>query len=332
MDAALEAVRRRAQAEPGDESGQGNGPAQSTDDAARVAAAGVVLALIDQWPAEAPAEDLIKRTLARIHDVEQRRQLAMQIDRLSGPAVAFRWRELMGVAAVVLISLSLLWPVLAQTRHEARRIVCETRLGVTGRAMAAYATDHQGIIPRLATAPNANWATVGRTATAGTNPGFSIAPSSAQSNPASLYLLARKQYVDPDTMSCPDNAFAPKQMSAGMHDWRNAREVSFSYQNQNTLEPIRLDAAGNMPLLADKNPIFMPDPSDPSRVIYQRTVSPTSATPFHRSAGQNILTGSGQVRWSSQPIVDGDNIWLIRGQGNYSLTETPPTGDAFLVP
>ncbi len=344
VDAALALMRGgHAGAAPGFVPGANFAATSDSTDAARVARAVALLELMRQWPAEEPAADLTQRALSRIHDVEQRRRLAMQIDRLSGPAVAFRWRELMGVAAVVLIGLSVLWPVLAQTRSDARRIVCETRLSSAGRALASYAAENGGVMPRLATAPNANWATVGRNpapgvATAGFGGGFTAPSLQAQSNPASLYLLARGGHIDPNTLACPDNAFAPRQMTATMHDWRNAREVSYSYQNQNTPQAIPLDATGGgisgggAAVLADKNPIFMPDPNDPNRVIVQRMVSPTSATPFHRSAGQNILTTDGHVTWSTQPVIAGDNIWLIGKQRDYNLNESPPVGDAFLVP
>ncbi len=298
----------------------------------RTAQLHLILQLLNEHPVQAPSDDLTNRVLLKVQQEEQRRQLAMQIQALSAPAVAFRWREMFAVAAVLLMGLSVLWPTLAASREEARRLACQSNLGVTGMAMARYAADHQGFMPRTATMPSASWASVGL------GSGGSFANHASQrpqiSNPAHLFLLARQGYITPQTMACPDNPAAPKSFAHDMMDWPNAPAVSFSYQNQLTAKPLRLDRSPDMAVLADKNPLFVATQHDPRQVIFRADLQPSAASPFHRERGQNILFASGASLWNPQPTTrTGDNIWTAQGVRNYIGTESPAhEDDSFLVP
>ena len=294
---------------------------------ARTRGAQKLLELLAKCSADEPAEDLVSRTLARTTQEEQRREVAMRIQSLSTPAVIFRWRELISVAAVVMIGLSLLWPALARSREQARQLACANNLGAAGQALAGYAVDHAGMMPRLAANNNGikNWSTVG---------GNCDTAAPANSNPAHLYLLARKGYINPHTLACPDNPEAPKNMTADMYDWPHAAAVSYSYQNQFTPEQVRLDRTPDMAVLADKNPLFTASQNDPCRVVFRMDVAPNSPSAFHARRGQNILLAGGTLLWSSDPVIrNGDNIWLAEGVQTYTGNEAPSTtNDSFLIP
>ncbi|MEX0776827.1 MAG: hypothetical protein WD042_14075 [Phycisphaeraceae bacterium] len=293
-------------------------------DPARQAKLRQLLAVLDGYQAPSPSADLTQRTLDAIAAVEQRRRFALQVQSLTAPASAFRWRELLAVAAVMMISLSLLWPMLAQSREQARLIACQSRQGAAGQALASYAVANAGMMPRLAAQPNAAWTLVGQPTRATAIP--------AQSNPANLYRLATSGHIDPNTLACPDNPNAPRHMTADMHDWLNAAQTSYSYQNQFTRQPISLDRMSGMPVLADKTPIFVPSRDDPRMVVQKRDVPTNSPAIFHQQRGQNVLTGAGNVQWTTDPVINSDNIWLIAGQQAYSGTETPLPNDSFLSP
>lgn len=298
-----------------------------------------------------PSEDLVQRTLSQIQQQENRRRFAMQVDALVTPDPAFRWRELSAVAAVLMIGMAVMWPVLSQARQEARRVACQQHLGVAGQAMARYASDNAGMMPRYGSLPSeargisgaaggiggggggGSWAGVGY--------GYGASPREAslngqvvRSNPAQLYLLVRKGYISPDDLACPDNVSASHRMTVQMHDWPNAASVSYSYQNQLAPGPLRLEVHPQMVILADKNPLFSASLSDPRLVVYRPDLLPTSATVFHQQSGQNMLSGSGQVRWSRQPMtLNGDNIWTADGVTHYTGIESPShESDSFLVP
>ena len=289
-----------------------------------------VMSLLDHCGVDAAPDDLVQRTLARIHDAKQRQRFAHQVNALATGTSGgrfFWWREMLTVAGVMLITASLLLPALDRMRADARQVACANNLAVAGRAFGGYAADHNNTLPRGQAKPGTVWWNVGHTN------GKSEKPS--QSNSAHLYILVRNKYVAPDTLACPDNPWAGHQHhDASMHDWSTARAVSYSYQNQYTPQAMRVDRLPEMAILADKNPLFVGKPEGGVGLSYRKDIDPTSSTVFHNQSGQNILTTTGSVMWNNRPIgPNGDNIWLIRGVDDYRGVETPQDADdSFLVP
>ena len=287
-----------------------------------------VLDLIGQCPAAPPADDLVERTIAHIQSEKQRQRFASQIQSLADSGPGFGWSELMTVAAVLLIGLSLLWPVLERSRAEARRLACANNLAAAGQAFGQYAADHNNTLPRGKIKPGAQWWHIGS------------APSSdgtQSSNSAHLYLLVRQGYATPHTLSCPDNPHTHDHLDGSVHDWSDPAAVSFSYQNQYTPNPIRLDGATQLAILADRNPVFHIEYDEQSRRLIFRANSQDKDSPSrsHRQlGGQNILMSDGRVLWRAAPRLDnGDNIWVIRGVEQYNGVEIPSdSDDSFLVP
>lgn len=283
--------------------------------------------LLNQYGDEAVPDNLSKRTLEHIHDAKQRVRFAQQVQALGGSRqVGFQWAELVAVAAIFMIGVSLVWPTMERIRTEARRVACSSNLAVAGQAFGRYASDHQGVLPRGKSQPGAVWWNVGASPSHADDP--------IRSNSAHLYILVKFRYVDADHLRCPDNPSAVSRMDASMHDWPDAPAVSYSYQNQFTVQAIRLDHLPNMAILADKNPLFVKPSRDAVGLAYRSEMDPTSPSNFHGRQGQNILTSSGQVIWRTQPVrPNGDNIWLIQGVSDYLGVEIPAThDDSFLVP
>lgn len=320
-----------------------------------------LLQLLDHYPVSDAPDDLIARTLERVELSRQRQRFAQQVHALAQRPSLFQWREMLGVAAMILISLSVVWPMLQNSRHQARQIACAENLRQAGLGFSAYAADHAQLLPRHAVAPGTPWFQVAQLDEHGR-------PS--HSNSAHLYLLARARYIHPNTLACPENEYAPAAMSAGLFDWPAARAVSYSYQNQFTDAPLRLDRV-NIALLADKNPLFLIQPSggDPTAAGPGRPDQPAalSAAPpaapgrivltfrverpldsfsdFHANVGgHNILTADGRVRFQATSLLpaptsasasggDPDNIWLAGQRTDYQGTESPSSeNDSFLVP
>lgn len=303
------------------------------------------LSLLRADPAEPPEPGLVERTMQRLADERQRRRFALQIAALArdlppaqgpGRGFGFQWRELATAAAVILIGLSLALPVLDRSRADARRLTCAANLAAAGFGMNQYAADHAGVMPRRAVRPGDDWFRVGQT----------VAPGQpVQSNTAHLYLLIRTRHVRPDALNCPDNEHAPWRTTARLlaaDDWSTPQAVSYSYQNQFTAEPIRVDRAPNLAVLADKNPLFV---IQVNRLDFDAAQAPTATSRFHSRVGpgQNMLTVSGSVTFTPSPLVPkhddvlADNIWLVDtrpARAGYRGNESPetPSRDAFLVP
>lgn len=301
------------------------GSAESQELAQRKAKVGQLLGVLARCPAEAPPADLRQRTLERIALARQRERFNEQIGALSAPTPAFRWGELITVAAMLMIGTSLLWPMLSRTRAEARRVACATNLAAAGMGLGNYAADFGNVLPRGQVKPGSAWNQVGQSAERGP----------VQSNSAHAYLLVRQGFVTANSLACPENPYAPARMSPLTIDWPSAAAVSYSYQNQYRAEATRIDRAPRLAVFADKNPLFAAVNPNGSAVRYQPDESPTSASQFHRRlGGQNILDASGTVFWTLKPMIHGgDNIWLATGVEEYKGTETPAqSDDSFLVP
>ena len=83
-------------------------------------------------------------------------------------------------------------------------------------------------------------------------------------------------------------------------------------------------------MLADKNPLFY---ADGKNLHHLADFEPNLPSMRHNRQGQNILLASGSVQWSRNPVVRGDNIWLVSGIDDYTGNEAPRSiNDAFLVP
>ena len=277
---------------------------------------------------ETAPTDLVQRTLARVQDAKQRQRFAQQVHALTTKdrPVFFWWRELLTMAGIILIATALLLPTLDRMRADARQVACANNLAMAGRAFGGYAADHNNALPRGKVKPGTVWWNVGQTKE-------SEKPS--QSNSAHLYILVRGRYLGADHLACPDNPWVSHHhMNASMHDWPTARAVSYSYQNQYTSQPMRLDRLPVMAILADKNPLFVKQSENGIGLAYRKDLDPVSSSIFHNQRGQNILTTAGHVLWKDQPIgPNGDNIWLIRGVHDYHGVESPrDTDDSFLVP
>lgn len=290
------------------------------------------LDLIDHLPAEAPPSDLVARTMARVQQRSDREAVVAHIadhrpavaDAM--PAIAFHWRELVAVAAMLMIAVSLLWPVMARMRTDDRRIACANNLATAGIGMRQYAADNSRVLPRYPTTVGSVWWNVGQP----------VRDGLVQSNSAHLHKLRREGYVTFDTLNCPTNPEAPKQLAISAFDWPNARAISYSYQNQYTPDPIRVDGGSSMVVLADKNPLFAPaaDPgdADAGKLTFDAGHGLDQPGDRHTEPGQNILVIDGSVRWAAENTHKGDNFYTMKDVPSYKGTESPTQGDSFLVP
>lgn len=319
----------------GAESGSGEWTSDGSPRSERVCR---LMGLIDAWPAQEPPADLTQRTLARIGQVEQQARFDRQIHalKLGGRPTAaprrFGWNDLAAIAAMLIAAFSLGLPMLSTSRGQSRQIACANNLRTAGAAMAGYAADNQGQMPRLGNFEGEPWFLVGQGVEAENGQ-----PRQVRSNSAHLFLLVRRGYIHPGALACPENEHAAHHMPTTAFDWPNAKAVSYSYQNQFTRRPVRLENAPMMAVLADKNPLFIIGPDGETKQVrlkFRHDLSPAAASEMHRR-GQNTLRADGAVFWTVRPVLPGgqDNMWLLDGVREYHGDESPThEGDAHLIP
>jgi hypothetical protein len=285
-----------------------------------------LLGLLDQLPHEEPGDLLVARTMAAIENTRHQERLSQHIDRLagagsgtgSGGPIRVHLRELVATAAMFLIGVSLLWPMLASARSTARQVACQSNLANAGLGLTSYAADHLGAMPATAAKLGSPWWLTNQFDDQG----------NALSNSAHLFVAVHNGYVPVQSLSCAANADALAALAPGMRDWPTAKSASFSYQNQYAARKPRIDGATTIALLADKNPFF-----EPGRFHFDLAPNHNS---FNHGRGQNVLMTNGQVMWLDNPrLANDDNIFHAGDDGfdNYTGLEGPADiGDSFLVP
>ncbi|MEM9165543.1 MAG: hypothetical protein AAGB48_00795 [Planctomycetota bacterium] len=236
-----------------------------------------------------PISELTGRTLARIDAVSE----SGSPD--ASPARS-HWRitDLVSIAAVLLISASVLWPVVGSARQHALREANRANLAVAGIGFGAYAAEHDDRLPSVSDGvrqPGWAWWRVGE------NP--------RESNSANFFTLHRAGYTPADALESPGNPNAAMpRAGADALDWETFEQVSYSMTLGDSLRLTRPDGTV---LLADRSPITL--------AVYRGLPAYVDAgSPNHAGRGQQVLRADGSVVWLDRPALpSGDHIYLPRG-------------------
>jgi len=275
--------------------------AASLEDARRADAMCALLGLMCDYPVEDAQESLLDATMARIDQAEHERVARMKFDTRQERSESGRrwWRvpDFITVAAVLLIGVSVLWPMLTSFRQHSLDFACNNNMRKLGYGFGAYAADYNGSMPVAIAGPSMPWDQV--------------------RNIVNLQPLVKNNYCQVSDLTCP------------AHQHRDEMEMGPSYSYRWFVEPSRAKwGAGPRVtvVLGDLNPVI-----DPARSgIY---VPPLSTSINHGGRGQNVLDQSGATMWLEDPIVGGrDNIWLPDGADHLESGEQPVDDeDVFLV-
>lgn len=299
-----------------------------------------LLALIDTPPAGEADPDRARRidqTMKAVRaDLAQRRR-RMKIDpesvRAMVPPRSFRLADVVSIAAMLLIGIGVLWPVLVSSREQARTAMCASGMQQAGVGMGLFARDHDGRLPATALVEPDSRHTV------------SMLPPLQQawwhvgtpgaSHSANFFVVVRLGYTHLAATACPGNEHAPTNIPsetlAAMHDWANRDQMSYSYQLF-WGSPPRLGHRPEGIILSDRSPVV-------DQALRGEPIDFRRNSDNHGHLAQNALRQDGRVDRLTSPILaNGDNIWLpaflerddrpvLRG------TELPwKDGDVFLGP
>lgn len=275
--------------------------------------------LVCQGPEPAVSGDMVDKLMTRVAQTPTKSSEAEQ------PEIAGRIRlaDLMSIAAVLVVGVSVIWPMLTSMREAHYKTVSSARMAAAGNGMAAYASNYGSL-------PQASASLAG-------NPWWEVGENPEHSNSANLFTLASDGFVEIAQLASPTNPQAPTSVKGeDASDWGSLDEVSYSYRNMFGGQNQAFTLTPGSALLADRSPIVPPS---------RRGETARADANSHNfgGRGQHVLFGDGSVVWLRSPILDnGDNIWLpgsverdLARDGRATLRgrETADgAADAFLVP
>ncbi|MBX3363954.1 MAG: hypothetical protein KF866_04245 [Phycisphaeraceae bacterium] len=242
-----------------------------------------------------PSSDLVDQTLAKVEQAARDESARLRIE--TARAARFpklRIADLVSVAAVLLIGVSVLWPVMSSAREHARVATCQASLLGASLGFTAYAGSNRDHLPVI-------------TRGFGGGPWWDVGHPT-RSNSANVFTLARERYLDLSSLACPGNPLAPTALSDfRQHDWRALDEISYSYRIMfGPSRPFWSSASENVIVLADRSPVVL-------RAVRGHLVDPLENSPNHGRSGQHVLRAGGDTQWLPTPVTEtGDNIWLPR--------------------
>jgi len=216
-------------------------------------------------------------------------------------------------------------PYLMSVREKARRVTCANNLQQIVNGLWAYADANNRDLPRVVYDPavradgyvSFTGVNDDNPFVAGANPANDVQPSDVT---ASLFLLVKRNLVDPKFFVCPSTSDEPDRVDdrAKRSNFSSGKNLSYSYALPFSSSPEykfnrdRLRAA--FVVLADKNP-GVTEKTDPTRVARNDSLLELSQanSPNHAGAGQNAAYVTG-ITFQVTPYcgVDYDNIYTAQ--------------------
>lgn len=308
-------------------------------------AVGRMLQPLGSWQDQASPGDLTDRTLDFIKHHQQAQVMAQASAALAGrrleessgkTAGPSRWRWVMGnmrdiisVAACLLLVFTLARPALDHSRQVARQQQCASQMQQAGIGFSQYAQANNGFLPYVPRPTGAPWWLVGQQG------------EDNVSNTRNAWLLVQQGYLPPSAFMCPG---APAlhvqvlQQTDGqvriMKDFWAREAVSYSLRlHDPQRRQLRLESNGRDPLMADKNPLFATFNAQQQRVLdmsqngrlYQMN------SPNHAGEGQNVLYHDGSAGFTEGRFLGTDDIYTIRDARQYHGTELPASDDDIFI-
>ncbi len=285
------------------------------------------MSTLDALSVPAPHESLVDAVIARIDHYEADRAAAMRIGSSGRPRFRMRLADVLGVAAMLMLSAAVLLPIASQMRASSLEAVCASNMRSLGAGLTSYASDNRGSMPALAGigaidalfggpkvgAQASNQAApkpqqlrgVIRPGADGKSAVFTPMPSEHRHS-ASLALLVSAGHCEANALQCPGCAKGA---------------ACFAYRVPAEGSRFMLDTTKPMVVVADANPVIE------LRLDGRKIESAVMSSRNHGDRGQNMLFNDGAVDWTISPVLTNqgpvkfDNIWLPRDTDGRERTE-----------
>lgn len=272
-----------------------------------------VLGLLDRQTESSVPTGLAQRTMQAIdRDVaKQRRVASIAADRGRGIS-PFSIRQIVTTAAVLLMALSVLLPILDKGQRDAMVAQCSANLAGLGIDLQRYVNDNQAASHSQAAIR------------------AQVEQASMPATRVKLIYLMDQSYIDPAHIICPTQTETVAANQGGAY---------YNGQNQIVGGPLA-NTQIPRPIFADTNPLYHYT-STGNGLVRNANVPSLTRSANHDGRGQNVLFNDNSVRWTIQPAVNRggdapDNIWLLQpvkgkqGKGKQAKPDEDP--DVFLTP
>jgi hypothetical protein len=279
----------------------------------------LALAPLDAVEVEPCPEELTDRLFARIEEMSQveagqdRLEELLAVEQSQARRIKVplwrNWSEVVTAAAAIALFVSILFPSIGLMRQKYWQATCGAQLGSIYDGLRNYVSDHDGLLPAVATAPGSPWWKVG------------YQGKENHSNTRRPWLLVRGGYVEPNRFLCPGrrgehpinfDGFPIQDFS----DFPSQAYIHFSMRIGCPTSSER-DLTRKTVLMADLNPLSEGLPSDFTVSLRlplgERLI--TSNSTSHGYRGQNALLHDGSVEFVRErhTSISEDDIYIIRG-------------------
>ena len=242
-------------------------------------------------------------------------------------------RDLVAVAASVMLLFAFVNPGLKHARQVAQQQNCANQLRQAGMALNQYSLDNSGGMPFVKRSPQARWLPVGQ------------ADEQNGANTRNYYLLVKQGYIKPGAFLCPgvdhnNIRFAIKVDPENLkfrQDFAGDIQVNYSFRLILHDQPLQDPGETAIPIASDRNPIFANFDSQTQQVLdlNENEILQNANSLNHGGRGQNLLYSDGRVEFSPSRVVgiNPDDIFTIRSVTRYRGTEKPQSkDDLFIAP
>lgn len=275
-----------------------------------------VMGLLDHLPAPSPGDLLAERTIAAVTQARYRGQ-DEDFGSAGGWKPPVRLGDLIAVAAVLIVAISIAIPSLDHSRANHHKAVSQANMAGAFSALTQYASAYDDHLPQVQHQPGSQWWHYNQV----------DADGNALSNSMNQFVLLRTGHAQPKVLISPTNRYAPVRINVvTKRDWANAREQSYSMQNLFVAKPVKLEQSNTAALMGDKNPLI-------GDGRFNTDLTPDANSANHGDlGGQNVLLRDGQVIWLTTPYLNGDNIWTNGDNRVLEGNERPvDDNDSFLA-
>jgi len=245
--------------------------------------------------------------------------------------------EIAAMAAAVVLVSGVLFPTLSHMRQKSRLTACNANMLSIGRAMNQFSTDHEKDTAGVRLAAGSPWWKIGDQS------------QQSQSNTRFAWQLAKQGYVKPEVFICAGHRKAvpvtPEQLLSQLQDFSSRNNISYSFRYNPIIISDKtgpLHSSSRKIVMGDMKPVFRSIPTcgnNPAKKAaeFEKILLDNHLRQMcssnHNCKGQNVLYSDGSVEFAPQRLVNGDDIFTVRGVDTYTGTETPADeNDIFLVP